>query len=81
MYVCENQLNANRIGISAGKKTGNSVIRHTFVRRIREIFRFYERKTLKGWDIVVIARKNAGGADFHKLKEDYGALLRYHKLL
>ena len=28
MYVLENNLNRNRIGISVSKKVGNSVIRH-----------------------------------------------------
>ena len=39
MYVYKNELTYNRIGISVSKKNGNSVVRHTFVRKLREIFR------------------------------------------
>lgn len=81
MYVCKNELRSNRIGITAARKMGNSVIRHRFIRRVREIFRKYETMTLKGWDIVVVAKKNAGTADFRKLEEDYCTLLKRCKLL
>ena len=36
MYVLENQLNKNRVGISVSKKVGNSVVRHHLARLIRE---------------------------------------------
>ena len=42
MYVLENNLNKNRIGISVSKKVGNSVIRHRITRLIRESYRLHE---------------------------------------
>lgn len=37
MYVLENNKNINRLGISASKKVGNSVVRHRFARLVREL--------------------------------------------
>ena len=37
MYIKENQLNRNRLGISVSKKVGNSVVRHHLTRLIRGI--------------------------------------------
>ena len=39
MYVKENGLDKNRIGISVSKKVGNSVVRHRVKRLVRECYR------------------------------------------
>ena len=36
MYVLENNLDKNRLGISVSKKVGNSVVRHHVTRLVRE---------------------------------------------
>ena len=59
MYILENNLNKNRIGISVSKKVGNSVIRHHITRLIRESYRLQEDVFNSSLDIVVIARSNA----------------------
>ena len=56
LYVLENNLEKNRLGISVSKKVGNSVIRHHITRLVRESYRLQEEKFCCGWDIVVIAR-------------------------
>lgn len=56
LHVRRNGTDRNRIGISASKKTGNSVIRHGFIRRIREIYRLHEEEFLAGYDLVAVAR-------------------------
>lgn len=71
VYVKENGTEADRIGITISHREGNSVVRHTFVRRMREIFRDYEKdhKNEKtGKDIVVVARNGAGNASYEELK-------------
>ena len=79
MYVYKNDCGYNRIGISVSKKNGNSVIRHTFVRKIREIFRL--NKILKsGMDIVVVVRVGAQVKDYKKLENAYLHLLKLHGL-
>ena len=79
MYVLENKLYYNRIGISVSKKNGNSVVRHTFVRKIREIFRLNKIEK-KGLDIVVVVRVDADVEDYHKLESAYLHLLKSHRL-
>lgn len=81
MYVSDNGLDHNRIGISVSRKIGNSVIRHTFCRKIREIFRLNSNNTLQGKDIVVVARSRAGEVPYEKLNRYYVKLLGEHGLL
>ena len=59
MYILENGLQENRIGISVSKKVGNSVVRHHLTRLIRESYRLSEEHFRCGIDIVVIARTSA----------------------
>ena len=55
MYVLKTGTDRNRLGISVSKKVGNSVVRHTLTRLIRESYRLNEDKFLSGYDFVVIA--------------------------
>ena len=59
MYILENGLKINRLGISVSKKVGNSVVRHRLARLIREVFRLHGDKFNSGLDIVVVARESA----------------------
>lgn len=68
MYVKENGLDRNRVGISVSKKVGNSVVRHRLTRLIRESYRLSEEKFRRGYDIVIIARTNAGDKNYHEIK-------------
>lgn len=61
MYVLENGLQKNRVGISASKKVGNSVVRHTLTRRVREAYRLQEESFRKGYDFVFVVRASAAG--------------------
>ena len=51
MYVRENRLGRNRIGISVSKKVGNSVVRHHLTRLIREGYRLQEELFHIGYDM------------------------------
>lgn len=57
MYVVENNRAINRLGISASKKIGNSVVRHHFYRLVRESYRLHEKIFNSGLDIVVVAKR------------------------
>ena len=59
MYVKENGLDKNRIGISVSKKVGNSVVRHRITRLVRESYRLHESVFNSGLDMVIIARPGA----------------------
>ena len=54
MYVLENGLESNRIGISVSKKVGNSVVRHHLTRLLRESYRLHEEMFHSGWDLSLI---------------------------
>ena len=77
MYVLENNTDKNRLGISASKKVGNSVVRHRFARLVRESYRLHENIFNSGLDIVVVARKSASLAGYAEIES---ALLHLSKL-
>ena len=77
MNVVENNQTINRLGISASKKIGNSVVRHHFYRLVRESYRLHEKIFNSGLDIVVVAKKSAADVGF---KEIESALLHLGKL-
>ena len=77
MYVLENNMERNRLGISVSKKVGNSVVRHHVTRLVRESYRLQENIFNSGLDIVVIARANAASASYAEIES---ALLHLGKL-
>lgn len=81
MYVLENNLNKNRIGISVSKKVGNSVIRHRITRLIRESYRLQEDVFNSSLDIVVIARSNVREVGYKEIESALLHLGGLHKIL
>jgi ribonuclease P protein component len=81
MYVLENELSRNRLGISVSKKVGNSVVRHRLTRLIRESYRLNEAMFNSGLDIVVIARVTAKGKNYNEISSAVLHLGRIHKIL
>lgn len=80
MYVMENGLGINRIGISASKKVGNSVVRHRVTRLIRESYRLSEDKIDRGFDCVFIARPNAKDKSYSEISSALRHLVRLNKI-
>ena len=81
MYVLENGLESNRIGISVSKKVGNSVVRHHLTRLLRESYRLHEEMFHSGWDIVAIVRVSAKNEGYHKLKSSLLHLSNLHGII
>jgi ribonuclease P protein component len=81
MYVKENGLDINRIGISVSKKVGNSVVRHRLAGLIRESYRLNESKFHSGWDIVVVARQGAKGRNYFEINSAMLHLAKLHRIL
>ena len=52
MYIMENGLSINRVGISVSKKVGNSVVRHRVTRLIRESYRLHENMFNSGFRLI-----------------------------
>ena len=81
MFLTERADGRSRIGISISKKRGNSVVRHGFARKIREIFRLNSSMLNGGYDIVVTARDQAGKASYAQLEKDFIKLLHRHNVI
>ena len=81
MYVLENNTNQNRLGISASKKIGNSVVRHRFCRLVRESYRLHEDIFNSGLDIVVVARKGVDVVGYHEIESALLDLAKLHKIV
>ena len=81
MYVLENNLNKNRLGISVSKKVGNSVIRHRITRLIRESYRLQEDMFDSSLDIVVIARGTAREVAYKEIESALLHLGGLHKII
>lgn len=81
MYIIENQLEKNRLGISVSKKVGNSVVRHRVTRLIRESYRLNEDKFSKGYDIVVVARATAKDKQYKEIESALLHVGKIHKIV
>lgn len=81
MYVLENNLGKNRIGISVSKKVGNSVVRHHISRLVRESYRLNENLFACGYDVIVIARVSASKVTFHQTEKALLHLGALHRII
>lgn len=81
MYVVNTERQDARIGISVSKKVGNSVVRHRFVRLVRESFRLNKDILKNNIDIVVVARAAAKDKKFDKIESAFLHLCGLHNIL
>ena len=81
MYIKENGLGKNRIGISVSKKVGNSVVRHRVTRLVRESYRLHESIFNSGLDIVVVARPSAAAVGFNEVESALLHLCKLHQMI
>ena len=81
MYVLENELSVNRIGISVSKKVGNSVVRHRMTRLVRESYRLHEEMFDSGLDIVIVIRKDAALMTYAKIESAILHLGKLHNIV
>ena len=80
MYLSENSIGRNRVGISVSKKVGNSVVRHHLTRLIRESYRLHEEMFHSGWDIVVVVRVSAKDISFQDMERSFLHLAGLHNI-
>ena len=81
MYVKENGLDKNRIGISVSKKVGNSVVRHRVTRLVRESYRLHESIFNSGLDIVIVARPGAAFVGYNEIESAPLHLGKLHQII
>ena len=84
LYIRENGLNINRIGISVSRKVGKAVVRNRIKRIIKEQIRLYDKELAKGYDIVAVVRIPAGtlerGEDYKQIGRALNNLLDKQKM-
>src|SRR5262245_35547157 len=73
LFVMPNGRPSPRFGVAATRRLGSAVERNRAKRRARELFR--RRKTIGGFDIVIVPRREMLDAPFATLEADYNALL------
>lgn len=77
LYFAPNVLGRPRLGVTASRKVGNSVVRHLLKRRIRETYRRWPgRGDLPALDFVVHLKPEAAKATPRIFVEDLIRLLR-----
>ena len=81
MFVKQNELGINRVGISVSKKVGNSVIRPRVKRLIKESYRLHEEMFNSGLDIVVVARASAKGKSYEAIESALLHVSNLHSIL
>jgi ribonuclease P protein component len=73
IFVLANPSGAGRLGIAATRKFGGAVVRNRAKRLIREVFR--RNKIAKGFDVVVIPKRDLLDAGLTVLEADYRAII------
>lgn len=77
LYFAPNTEGRPRLGVTASRKVGNSVVRHRLKRRIRETYRRWQgRGDLPSLDLVVHLKPEAAKADPRIFVEDLIRLWR-----
>ena len=69
-----NDLARSRFCIVAAKRVGNAVVRNRVKRRLRAAVRI--APCHPGWDTIIMARRGAGEADYHRLEQAVRNLMR-----
>jgi ribonuclease P protein component len=70
LYARKNRLGVTRLGITVSGKLGNAVTRNRVRRRVKEAYRLQEERFAEGFDIVVVARSKAVGAEFTAIRAE-----------
>ena len=71
LYCRPNRLGVSRYGYTVSTKLGGAVVRNRVRRRLREIVRLNAARVLPGYDLVLVARSRAVGAEYKKLERAY----------
>jgi ribonuclease P protein component len=75
LRACANGTESSRFGFVVGKKVGNAVERNRAKRLMREAVRHRLQDIAQGWDIVLIARRDADKVEFKAIDAAVAGLL------
>ena len=71
VYYRKNRLGHNRLGVTVSTKLGHAVVRNRVRRRLREIFRLNQGGLAQGYDMILVARTRAVGAEYRELERAF----------
>ena len=71
LYCRKNRLGRNRLGLVSSTKLGHAVVRNRVRRRLREIFRLNQGGLAQGYDMILVARTRAVGAEYRELERAF----------
>ena len=75
LFLCENNLEHPRLGLSVRKKYGSAPQRNLFKRHLREIFRHSQDEIFPPVDIIVIPGRDSAQADYAELEKHFRKLV------
>jgi ribonuclease P protein component len=81
ILVRPNGLQTTRFGFITGKRLGKAVVRNRLRRLLREAARSLCADTRDGFDVVIIATRQAVGSSYHAIRESMQALFHRAGLL
>ncbi len=81
LVACPNESGVTRVGITAGKRIGNAVVRNRAKRLMREAVRTHYAHMAPGWDLMLIARAAIVPVKMHEVATALEALLRQARLV
>ena len=76
LYVLKSDPQMNKIGITASKKVGKSVIRNRLKRLVKENYRFFEEYLFCGYKIVFVIRSNEVLPEYHDVNREMKSLFK-----
>ena len=79
LKTLSNDMDRSRFGIVVGKRVGGAVVRNKVKRRLREVVR--STRVNGGWDMCLIARREAASAGYYELERATEDLLKRAGLL
>ncbi|PID67455.1 MAG: ribonuclease P protein component [Fusobacteriales bacterium] len=84
IFFIKNNLDKNRYGFVASKKTGKAFCRNRLKRIFREYIRNNSEKIIKSYDIIFVAKKKAGEniktIKYKDIEKDLNKILKFSKL-
>lgn len=76
LYFLSNNMEDCRFGFTVSKKIGNAVTRNRVRRLFGEVCRLNKEKFPKGYDFILLARRDIVGLDFCQIEEGILKLLK-----